>query len=87
MPDAAMRERIWRSNLPAKAPVDRDIDWVQLAREYEFTGGQIRNAILSAMYAALAEGAESISAEHLRQACEQQKNGFDRRKKIGFSAA
>jgi SpoVK/Ycf46/Vps4 family AAA+-type ATPase len=87
MPDASMRERIWRSNLPAKAPVDRDIDWVQLAREYEFTGGQIRNAILSAMYAALAEGAESISADHLRQACEQQKNGFERRKKIGFSAA
>lgn len=87
MPNADMRERIWRANVPAQAPVATDVDWSALAREHEFTGGQIKNAVLSAMYAALADGSEMITVQHLQQACEQQKSGFDRRKKIGFSAA
>ena len=53
MPDAATREQLWRGMFPADAPVT-DLDFGFLARQFEFTGGAIRNIVLEAAYAAAA---------------------------------
>lgn len=55
-PDAAIRAVLWRSVFPAAAPLADDIAWDDLARTFELSGGNIRNAALSAAYFAAAAG-------------------------------
>lgn len=66
------RERIWRVQLSPKTPLDADVDFQRLARSYESTGGDIRNAVLKAALAAAAEPGEDadkrISHRHLDEA-------------------
>jgi ATPase family associated with various cellular activities (AAA) len=52
MPQAPERLRLWQQSFPSNAPVAADIDWEFLARRFEFAGGTIRNAALSAAYLA-----------------------------------
>jgi len=56
MPGPAERERIWRVQLhPTRTPLDKDVDFADLARRYDVSGGDIRNAVLKAALAAAAE--------------------------------
>ena len=55
-PDAASRERIWRGMFPEKAPLAGDIDFGFLARQFELTGGNIRNIALAGALLAAEEG-------------------------------
>ncbi|MFB9388324.1 ATP-binding protein [Streptomyces coeruleoprunus] len=48
-PGAAERERIWRVQIPAGAPIDPDVDWALLA-SFPLSGGSIRGAVLHAAY-------------------------------------
>ena len=75
-PDAEHRERIWRSILPPAAPVAADVNFSFLARQFELTGGSIRNIALAAVFLA-AEEAAPIRMEHcvIATALELQKNG------------
>ena len=55
MPGPAERERIWRVQLhPTRTPIDKDVNFGDLARRYDFSGGDIRNAVLKAALAAAA---------------------------------
>ncbi len=63
-PDAALRERIWRTMFPAATPLAHTIDFGFLGRQFELAGGNIRNSVLAAAFLAAAEGG-SISMEHL----------------------
>jgi hypothetical protein len=67
VPDIDERERLWRAMLPAKAPVEDDIDFAALARKYVMSGGYIRNAVLRAAFLA-ADANESIGSYHLTHA-------------------
>jgi hypothetical protein len=64
-PDEAMREKLWRRQLPATAP-QRPIDWPALARP-ALAGGHIRAAALAAAFTAAA-GERPIDDELLWQA-------------------
>jgi SpoVK/Ycf46/Vps4 family AAA+-type ATPase len=56
MPGEAEREQIWRVQLhPSRTPLAADVDFQALARRYEVSGGDIRNAVLKAALAAAAE--------------------------------
>jgi SpoVK/Ycf46/Vps4 family AAA+-type ATPase len=63
-PDAPSRERIWPGMFPDKAPLADDIDFGFLARQFELTGGNIRNIALAAALMAAEEG-DAISMEQL----------------------
>jgi len=52
-PDAAAREAIWAKHLPQQAPLAGDVDLHDLAWRYELTGGEIKNAVLVAVAAAV----------------------------------
>ncbi|MEA2236357.1 MAG: hypothetical protein QOC81_1081 [Thermoanaerobaculia bacterium] len=54
LPDVAQRERIWRGMLPAAAPIAPDIDFAFLARQFTLSGGNIRNIVVAAAFAAAA---------------------------------
>jgi SpoVK/Ycf46/Vps4 family AAA+-type ATPase len=68
MPGEAERAKIWRVQLhPERTPLADDVDFHALARRYEVSGGDIRNAVLKAALAAAAEpGADSTKRIHQR---------------------
>jgi SpoVK/Ycf46/Vps4 family AAA+-type ATPase len=55
-PEADSRKRIWRTLLPAQAPVADDVDLSWLARQLEVAGGSIKNIVLNAAFLAAADG-------------------------------
>jgi SpoVK/Ycf46/Vps4 family AAA+-type ATPase len=66
MPDAALRERIWRQHLPASAPAGKDIDFGFLARQFKLTGGSIKNAVMTAAFLAASQSKKIGMAEMVR---------------------
>jgi hypothetical protein len=65
-PGIAERRLIWQGHLP-RDQLAGDVDVVALSRLFELSGGEIRNAALSAAYAAAAAN-ESLDRERLWQA-------------------
>jgi hypothetical protein len=53
-PDADLREALWRRAFPRQAPLAEELDLKLLARTFEITGGNIRNAALGAAHLAAA---------------------------------
>jgi hypothetical protein len=76
MPDEAHRLKIWAGMFPPEAARDAEIDLRGLARSFEISGGEIKNAALSAAFIAAGEGAP-ISTDHVRNAVKRefQKSG------------
>ncbi len=74
-PDALAREAIYRSLIPADAPLDGAIDWRFLGERFELSGGHIKNIVISAAFMAAEEGFP-ISMKHLLRAAvtEMKKN-------------
>ena len=55
MPDAALREELWRTILPKETPVEKDVDYRALAQTFELSGAAIKNAALHGAGCAMAE--------------------------------
>jgi SpoVK/Ycf46/Vps4 family AAA+-type ATPase len=75
MPGEAERARIWRAQLhPARTPLAADVDFQALARRYDVSGGDIRNAVLKAAIAAASEAgpdsAKRIGQHHFEAGIE-----------------
>jgi SpoVK/Ycf46/Vps4 family AAA+-type ATPase len=70
MPEEREREAIWRHAIPPTAPT-KDIDWTFLARQFQLSGGSIKNAALHAAFLA-AEGGEPITMEALMLALKRE---------------
>jgi ATP-dependent 26S proteasome regulatory subunit len=62
-PDADLRERIWKGLVPPGAPLSADVNFGFLARQFELSGGNIRNVALAAAFLAAESGGE-ICMEH-----------------------
>jgi len=75
-PDEESRRRIWEGSWPDEAPLDAEIDFGFLAREYRLAGGNIRNIVLAAAFLAAAER-DRVRQSHLLRATrrEYQKMG------------
>ncbi len=59
-PTPSLRKRIWEVHLPPKVPLAQDVDLGLLARQYEFTGGYIKNAVLVAVNRAVSRGPSDV---------------------------
>jgi hypothetical protein len=66
MPRAPERRRIWEGMLPPDARREPGLDLDGLARDYEVSGGDIRNSVLSAAFTAANEGVP-IGIGHLKR--------------------
>jgi len=66
MPGVEEREKIWQVQIhPAKTPLGDDVDFHLLAKRYEVSGGDIKNAVLKAATMAAAEpGMDEIKRIH-----------------------
>lgn len=60
-PTPSARELIWKRHLPARLPLAPDVDLERLAREFELTGGLIKNAVLASVLHSVTRGADQLS--------------------------
>jgi len=67
MPDETQRLRIWRSTVPPEMPLGSDVDFVFLARQFRFAGGNIRNICLAAAFLA-ADDRSDVRMSHFIRA-------------------
>lgn len=70
-PDARHRAKIWRQLIPDQAPLEADLDYRLLGRDFELSGGSIKNAVVRAAYEA-AQHRRGLSTELLEQAAVQE---------------
>ena len=61
------RTQLWQRMIPAEAPIAGKIDFVKLAKEFELSGGFIKNVVLRAAFLAAREGS-AIGMSHLERA-------------------
>ncbi len=97
LPDAELRRQIYERTVPKQAPVQKDVDFAELARRYPLSGGSILNVVRQAMRNALRRGkrhritmedfakaAESeLRKSELRRADHMGEWKVDRRQKLG----
>jgi len=63
-PDEAIREMIWKKVFPDKSPLEKEIDFAFLAKNFRLSGANIRNiALFAAFFAAEDEG--TIAMKHI----------------------
>ena len=70
-PTSEDRKKIWESLFPAATPVEADIDFAYLARQFEMSGGSIKNCVISAAFLAASQN-ERIGMRHLIKAINQE---------------
>jgi AAA+ superfamily predicted ATPase len=56
IPEVPERKRLWQSFIPPEAPVEKGLDFQQLAADFELSGGYIKNAAVRAAFLAAARG-------------------------------
>ena len=66
-PDEDDRRRMWRSVMPAQAPLAEDVDFEFLAARFKLSGGSIRNCSLAAAFEAAAAG-QPVRMAHIVRA-------------------
>ena len=66
LPEAAERAGIWRSLIPAEMPLSDDVDYDALGERFEFSGGHVKNAVLTAAILATCDEAQ-VSMRHLTE--------------------
>ena len=86
MPDATARAEIWKKHFPKDAPIGQDVDFRKLGRDYEVSGGIIRNIVLKAAFEACCDG-QVITQEIIEKiAMETTATDVRRSIVIGFNA-
>lgn len=78
-PDLEPRSRIWKSQFPKLS----DTDALSIAREFDFSGGQIENVARKYTMDSLLIGSEG-SLDQLRQYCREESIEKNARRRIGF---
>ena len=68
-PDSSLRAEIWRKHFPSAAPLDKNLNFEALAKDYEFSGGTIKQIALKAAFRAVKCGGV-ITEEIIRELCE-----------------
>lgn len=66
-PDEKARKEIWKGIFPADTPLGADVDFEYLAKQFEITGGSIKNIALVAAFMA-ARGGEKVGMRHIVRA-------------------
>ncbi len=82
LPDEARRKEIWQSAFAAETP-KRNLDYDYLARQFEFSGGQIKNAVWNACFFAAGEGGP-VEMRHIVRAIQME---LTKEKKVSFQEA
>ena len=75
-PDAVVREQIWRKQIPSSVECDENINWSCLAQKYVYSGGYIKNAVLSGLRHMLSRNGNVLCMDDLIFGAETESKGF-----------
>nr|WP_297703915.1 ATP-binding protein [uncultured Butyrivibrio sp.] len=67
MPDKDVRKEIWAGAFGGDVPVSEDIDFDYLAETFEFSGGEIKNVVLNAVFYGAGDGG-IVEMKHVMKA-------------------
>jgi SpoVK/Ycf46/Vps4 family AAA+-type ATPase len=67
LPSASARAQIWQHHFPKSAPLAQDIDFTALGKDYELSGGIIRNLAIKAAFVAAGSTPELITMNLLER--------------------
>ncbi|MEO8853743.1 MAG: ATP-binding protein, partial [Ginsengibacter sp.] len=65
IPNASERYQIWKTSIPLKAVLDKDVDLISIARKYEVTGSSIINVIHYASLQTIYKESTTISNQDI----------------------
>lgn len=82
LPDESRRKEIWQSAFAADTPVG-DLDYDYLARQFEFSGGQIKNVVWNGCFFAAQENS-SVEMQHIVRAIQME---LTKDKQVSFQEA
>ena len=82
LPDEMTRKAIWQSAFAAETPVGY-MDYEYLARQFEFSGGQIKNVVWNACFFAAQENSP-VEMQHMVRAIQME---LTKDKKVSFAEA
>lgn len=71
-PDAAVREKMWRTVWPKNISLSPDVNVKSLAIEAELTGANIRNISVLSAWLAAEDGAPHVGEQHIRKAMQRE---------------
>jgi SpoVK/Ycf46/Vps4 family AAA+-type ATPase len=71
IPDEPYRYQIWQVHLPRQAPIEEDLDFEFLARNFKLTGGNIKNSVLHAAFLSASEES-TINMKHIVQGIQRE---------------
>ncbi len=74
MPNFQEREQIWKL-LSRTLPLAKDVNFYDLAKESEFSGGHIKNSVINAARLAASKNSDKVSQEHFIKASKLVKEG------------
>ena len=83
-PDPESRFAIWKNMFPSQAPLDTStVDFNFLAKQFQITGGVIKNVAVSSAFLAKEFGADKIMMVHIIRSLKRE---FDKMGKPGLKA-
>ena len=69
LPDKSLREKLWRFYIPERMPVDKNINFTELAEKFDgVSASDIANAVFSAAVGAANDDLDSITQERFEKA-------------------
>lgn len=89
LPEAPEREKIWKILIPRGIKIDKEVDFSAIASRFPFSGGNIKNAVLTAIMKVAISSSTSpvLRIEHLLEAAEEEYSKLQKNEKnhrIGF---
>lgn len=63
-PDEKERIEIWKNVFPDKAPIDAEVDFEYLGRQFKLSGSQIKSTVLASLFLAAGEGC-AVGMQHI----------------------
>lgn len=81
MPDKNAREKIWWNHLKTDKvhiPLNKDVNISKIAKDYEFCGRDIKNAVKDACISAVLKGRDIVIQKDLIEACELAKTEIEK---------
>jgi len=92
LPSKELCLKIWQSHIPQNIKISEGTDFGLLAVKYEFSGGNIKNAVLNAIRRMASRCSDTLSMEDLKFGADLEKEGMfsqanNPRKVCGFSSS
>ncbi|MCX5706007.1 MAG: ATP-binding protein [Candidatus Omnitrophica bacterium] len=90
LPSKELRLKIWQSHIPDKVKIAKGVDFEMLAAKYDFSGGNIKNAVLNAFRKITSRNSDTLTLEDLIFGANLEKDGMynpkSQRAVVGFSS-